>query len=373
MLTVSWISPDSKRGRTMARLNRAQTQELNRAKVLAAARDEFAERGFRDAKVDTIAERAELTRGAVYSNFPGKRALYFAVLAEIAEHAPWPAHAQPGRNLREALGAFARGWVSRLPDDAAGWLGADLMSEVRSEERVRRPFTQLLTLDALLLALAMERLAPPESPVGVPAARLVRMAETVLTTLHGASQLAVAAPGFIEPFDVVSACEQLAGLALSDWWAPPSAVPLAQSVDEPWSPPAAFDLVRGAQVDLGGDGAVVVLGLHRLSAAETAVRVAAEATVVLVTGDPAELGSLARLVIADVCGCLRQAFPSSAWPRVRVVCDESGSVASAMGLSAVSDASETAIRVSGGRIVARTEGVGAVLGVVTPRSAERFG
>src|SRR5207342_971783 len=67
-----------------ARLTRAELQEQNRAKVLAAARTEFVERGYRDAKVDDIAERAALTRGAVYSNFPGKRALYFAVLAEEA-------------------------------------------------------------------------------------------------------------------------------------------------------------------------------------------------------------------------------------------------------------------------------------------------
>ena len=59
-------------------------QERNRAAVLAAARAEFVERGFRDAKVDVIAARAGLTRGAVYSNFPGKRALYFAVLATDA-------------------------------------------------------------------------------------------------------------------------------------------------------------------------------------------------------------------------------------------------------------------------------------------------
>ena len=59
-------------------------QERNRAAVLAAARAEFVERGFRDAKVDVIAARAGLTRGAVYSNFPSKRALYFAVLATDA-------------------------------------------------------------------------------------------------------------------------------------------------------------------------------------------------------------------------------------------------------------------------------------------------
>jgi AcrR family transcriptional regulator len=84
----------------MSRLNRAEAQQRNRAKVLASARAEFTERGFRDAKVDAIAERAELTRGAVYSNFPGKRALYLAVLAEDAERVPALSGLEPGRTVR---------------------------------------------------------------------------------------------------------------------------------------------------------------------------------------------------------------------------------------------------------------------------------
>ncbi|NGN69983.1 TetR family transcriptional regulator, partial [Streptomyces sp. A7024] len=71
----------------MVRLTRAQQQERTRAAVLTAARAEFAERGYAAAKVDGIAERAELTRGAVYSNFPSKRALYLAMLADTAGHA----------------------------------------------------------------------------------------------------------------------------------------------------------------------------------------------------------------------------------------------------------------------------------------------
>src|SRR3954468_20430934 len=112
----------------MARLTRAETQERNRARVLDAARAEFAEHGFREAKIDRIADRAELTRGAVYSNFPGKRALYFAVLADAAEHEPHPS-AEPGLTVREALGVFARAWVARLPmatGDRHG-LGVDLI------------------------------------------------------------------------------------------------------------------------------------------------------------------------------------------------------------------------------------------------------
>src|SRR5882757_2383052 len=117
----------------MARLTRAEAQGRNRARVLAAARAEFAERGFREAKIDVIAERAELTRGAVYSNFPGKRALYFAVLAEDAENAALPTDPDYGLTPREALGAFARAWVAKLPlvsEREEARLGLDLMPEV---------------------------------------------------------------------------------------------------------------------------------------------------------------------------------------------------------------------------------------------------
>ena len=88
----------------MVRLSRAELQKRNRVRVLAAARDEFTERGFRDAKVDQIAERAELTRGAVYSNFPSKRALYFAVLAQAAEQAPGPRHPPAARPAARSWG-----------------------------------------------------------------------------------------------------------------------------------------------------------------------------------------------------------------------------------------------------------------------------
>ncbi|HWS39652.1 MAG TPA: TetR family transcriptional regulator, partial [Actinoplanes sp.] len=60
----------------MARLTRAQQQARTRTAVLGAAIEEFAEHGYADAKIDRIASRVDLTRGAVYSNFPSKRSLY---------------------------------------------------------------------------------------------------------------------------------------------------------------------------------------------------------------------------------------------------------------------------------------------------------
>ncbi|SDX70517.1 DNA-binding transcriptional regulator, AcrR family [Amycolatopsis xylanica] len=341
----------------MARLTRAETQERNRAKVLAAAKDEFTERGFREAKIDSIAERAELTRGAVYSNFPGKRALYFAVLAE---YAPRPPALEPGLTVAEALGVFARAWVGRLPlvtdgRHASARLAMDLLPEIIADERIWVPFTQLTKLNALLLGLSLERLSPRSG-------RLVRVAESALTVLHGASQLAAAAPGFTEPFNVVSTCARLADVDLGDEWLPSRMIPQTRSLDVPWDPPGAVDALREEPVSLAGDGIVALLGLHRVSAIEEAVRAAApdtEITAVLVTGDPGELMPLARLVIADLRACLRQAFPHSAWPRLRVICDETGAVAAAAGVPAISDATETAVRVATGRIVERADGYGA--------------
>ncbi|MCO6010642.1 TetR/AcrR family transcriptional regulator [Actinoallomurus purpureus] len=346
----------------MVRLTRAQTRERNRAQVLAAARREFAERGYRDAKVDHIAERAGLTRGAVYSNFPGKRALYFSVLAEDAERPATPAAPATAETSRESLGAFARAWIDRLPlatdveDDRR--IGRDVLPEILADDTIREPFAQLMKLDAILLGLALERLRP----AGPPPARLVRVAEAALTILHGASQMTAAAPGLLEPFDLVTVCEGLADLDLGGGWPPVPPVPSARPADDPWDPPDAVDALRGEPVLLTGDGVVAILGLHRLEAAEEAVRAAppsAEVTAVVVTGDPGELAPLARLVVADVCGCLRRAFPASAWPGLRVVHDPGGVLAAAAGVPAVSDTTETAVRIHGGRIVARADGRGA--------------
>ncbi|WP_157253774.1 TetR/AcrR family transcriptional regulator [Nonomuraea typhae] len=337
----------------MARLTRAQLQELNRAKVLAAARREFAEYGYREAKIDNIAERAELTRGAVYSNFPGKRALYFAVLAEEAAGAE-PAGAA-GRTDEEALRAFARAWLARLPlAEEAAPVGSDLISEIMADELTRRPYAQLLKLQGLLLALALERLGPEGG-------RRVKLAETALTILHGAVQLSAAAPGFVEPFAVAGAIGQLMEADLEDGWPPPhlAFAPVAAEVDEPWAAPLVRDEVGGGVAPVP-DGVVAVLGLHRIEAVEEAVRAGGgPVTAVLVTPEPAELAPLARLTVAEVAACLRQAFPAAALPEVRVVIDESGTLAAAAGVREISGTTQSAIRIAAGRIVARADGYGA--------------
>jgi AcrR family transcriptional regulator len=355
----------------MARLTRAQQQERTRAAVLAAARQEFAERGYAEAKVDRIAERAELTRGAVYSNFPSKRALYLAVLVEMVEGTGTGPVAAASPGPAEALGAFARAWLERLPlvDDtpAGGRLQLRSLAGVLDDEPARTALTQVTRLEALVLGLALESRVPRHGKQ----VRRVRLAELVLTLLHGSGHLAERAPGFGDPFDVARACEHLAGIELADTWDPPhlAYVAPARLCQDPWSPPAEVpDQLSGRPVGFDAGGVVAVLGTGRLEAAEEAVRAARPSdrvTVAVVTSDPAELGRLVRLRISDLTGCLRRVFAPGAWPRLRLVLDDRGLLASAVGLPDAHDATEAAVRLRDGRIVARAEGRGAAHAAAT--------
>jgi AcrR family transcriptional regulator len=62
------------------RLNRFERKARTRGELIAAARRVFMLRGFHGASLDEIAEEAGYTKGAVYSNFADKDALYLAVL-----------------------------------------------------------------------------------------------------------------------------------------------------------------------------------------------------------------------------------------------------------------------------------------------------
>ena len=67
------------------RLNREEKKNQTRERLLDAAAQVFAKRGFESASLDEVAAAAGYTKGAVYSNFAGKTDLLIALLERRIE------------------------------------------------------------------------------------------------------------------------------------------------------------------------------------------------------------------------------------------------------------------------------------------------
>ena len=65
------------------RLSRAEQRAQTQSELLRTARSEFLRHGYAATRLDTIAEIAGYSKGAVYSNFSDKPALCQAVLSDI--------------------------------------------------------------------------------------------------------------------------------------------------------------------------------------------------------------------------------------------------------------------------------------------------
>ncbi len=69
-------------GRTAA-MRKPKAPEANRARIIQAAMDEFASRGFKGASMDAIASRTHTTRAMINYYFGGKEQVYLAVLEQV--------------------------------------------------------------------------------------------------------------------------------------------------------------------------------------------------------------------------------------------------------------------------------------------------
>jgi AcrR family transcriptional regulator len=102
---------------------RTARREATRQRLLTAAADVFAERGFHGASVEDICERAEFTRGAFYSNFGSRDELVLELYAQHAtrlQAAVGDLAAQPGLTLDELLEGVIRVWTGQ-PEERRRW------------------------------------------------------------------------------------------------------------------------------------------------------------------------------------------------------------------------------------------------------------
>src|SRR5688572_17746020 len=69
--------------RGSAAMRKPKAPKANRARILVAAIDEFAARGFKGASMDAIAARTHTTRALINYYFGSKEKLYLAVLEQV--------------------------------------------------------------------------------------------------------------------------------------------------------------------------------------------------------------------------------------------------------------------------------------------------
>jgi AcrR family transcriptional regulator len=64
-------------------MRKPKAPAANRARIVRAAIDEFAARGFKGASMDAIAARTDTTRALINYHFGGKEQIYLAVLEHV--------------------------------------------------------------------------------------------------------------------------------------------------------------------------------------------------------------------------------------------------------------------------------------------------
>src|SRR5947209_18464637 len=95
---------------------RARTKAQNRAAILAAAREVFAELGYDAAGVRDVIRRTELASGTFYNYFPDKEAVFRALLDDSTQEVRRRLQAARARakTLEHFVGDAYRAWFDFL-------------------------------------------------------------------------------------------------------------------------------------------------------------------------------------------------------------------------------------------------------------------
>lgn len=187
----------------MAAKRRAQQVEATRARLIRAARNAFATRGYAASSMDELTADAGLTRGALYHNFGGKQGLLQAVIDQI--------DGEMLVRMRAARQKAASLWDGFM-DESIAYLEMALEPEIQ----------RIMLLDGPAV------LGDPSQWPGQNACL-----GTTMDTLH-----ALIEEGTVRPVDVEAAARLLNGAALN------AALWIAAADDPPTVLPKAVDAFR---------------------------------------------------------------------------------------------------------------------------------
>lgn len=185
-------------------------RQRTRDRLIAAAGEVIAEKGFQAATLDEIAARAGLTKGAVYDNFSSKDQLFMALVLKASrerlERFKWPTDRSGTvrerlRRLGEAVAADAPAAVREAP------LRAEFLLYTLTHEEMRRLMPEQAALRMRVVqARLLELFSPEELPLSPE--RFVLLVESVVP---GLMFIRAQAPEIASDRAIVELFEGLAG------------------------------------------------------------------------------------------------------------------------------------------------------------------
>lgn len=107
-------------------------------RILDAAERVFLERGFQGASIDEIAEVAPASKPTIYAHFPGKEALFTAVVTRVINGLTnFEGYTPEGRTVQDKLTSLGTAIVERFIEDTVGIVRATIAEAQRLPELSR--------------------------------------------------------------------------------------------------------------------------------------------------------------------------------------------------------------------------------------------
>lgn len=108
------------------------------ARILDAAQQLFLEKGYRSASIDDISEMAPASKPTIYAHFPGKEALFEAVVARsVCAVGDLEGFTPVGRTLHDKLTSLGTAIVESVVEESVGMIRATIAEAQRFPELSR--------------------------------------------------------------------------------------------------------------------------------------------------------------------------------------------------------------------------------------------
>ncbi len=176
------------------RLTRAEQQTQTRGRLLAAAEEVFSRLGYGGASVDLISAEAGLSKGAIYSNFESKEAVFLELLRTYMERdmaqLEQIVQLEPAQQF-EAV----RQWLKTMyAESDCPLLVTELQLHARRSPEFAKEYYALQAKNTRALAKILEAyFAASSSPLPMDS---IDLADTITALAHGLSlQHPLGAPG----------------------------------------------------------------------------------------------------------------------------------------------------------------------------------